>query len=199
MQNQSKKKDASNFACIDQEQKSSPTVSDVREHKTASDIFDKALEVQEISLGDPQYILWKDNDRFNTIDEQIAGLTAKSEEAYIQIANDILEASTNQLKKQNASKNELKESLVWFFKRFILLQYWLLIVLMLVRIVIPTYLSDNVLITYITSVFAETLGAIILMVKYAFNSDQEVQILRILNDVIANFQKFGNDKDRDTK
>jgi len=40
------------------------------------------------------------------------------------------------------------------------------------------------------SVFVETLGAIIVMVKYAFKTDEEVEIIKILNAVVKNYQKY---------
>ena len=56
-------------------------------------------------------------------------------------------------------------------------------------------LSDNVLTVYMTSVFVETLGAVVVMIKYAFKADEEVRIIDILNAVVKNFQKYRDSKD----
>lgn len=56
--------------------------------------------------------------------------------------------------------------------------------------VLHIYLTDTIVISYMTSVFVETIGAIAIMIKYAFDSQQEVNILDILNSVISNYQKF---------
>lgn len=132
---------------------------------------------------------WQDN-ADDTID---ARLNIQSENAYIDIVKDIVKTSNKQLKEQNESKKSIKNKLIWFFMIFICCQYLALIVLLFFRCFQShSFLSDKVIITYITSVFAETLGAIIFMVKYSFNSDQEVRVLKILHNVISEFKKFSN-------
>ena len=156
--------------------------------KTTQDIdrlrkhFGTELKILEKEL------MLKDNSDADNIDAKLMG---KSENAYIDIANKIVDASTDQLNQQNFSKNGLKEKFTKFFIIFISIQYGFLAVLLASLAFFDfVELDTTIIIAYISSVFVETLGAIVFMITYAFNSQQEVQILEILNKVITNFQKF---------
>lgn len=121
-------------------------------------------------------------------------LKARSERAYIKIAETIVEVSQSQLCQQNNSKNILKRKFTSFFIKFVSVQFLVLVFLLISKAFYKEfYLSEAVIITYMTSVFIETLGAIVLMIKYAYDSAQEVEILKILNTVISSYKKF-NDK-----
>ena len=125
------------------------------------------------------------------MDGKAQDLTSESEKAYREIARDIVDVSEGQLKEQNDSKSSLKLTFTVFFIVFIIVQYAVMIAFLYAKAFIPGIgLSDTIVITYITSVFVETLGAIIFMIKYAFDSSQEVNILKILNSVIRYYQKF---------
>ena len=74
---------------------------------------------------------------------------------------------------------------------FIGIQYLVLVGLLFVKgFAKGFYLSDSILMAYMTSIFVETLSAIFVMIKYAFNSDQEVKLIGILNNAISNYKKF---------
>ena len=141
-----------------------------------------------VQIVEAELLLKDNNDADVSIDAKIM---TQSEDAYIKIAEKIVQTSTNQLEDQNESKNKLKEKFTKFFICFISIQYGFL-ALLLVGMAIFDFveLDTDIVMAYITSVFVETLGAIILMITYAFNSQQEVKILEILNKVIANYQKF---------
>lgn len=151
--------------------------------------LEKLRQVANVSLKfDENEISWKDNKSADDID---SNLKKASEDTYREIAEDIVEVSASQMKLQNESKNNLKKSFTIFFMIFISIQYLILIIFMFIKMFANSVeLTDTVLISYITSVFVETIGAIIIMIKYAFDSKQEVEILKILNGVISNFQKF---------
>ena len=137
----------------------------------------------------------QDNDDAASIDNE---LKDKSEKNYIEIAQNIVEVSSEQLWLQNSSKRRLKNIFTTFFIFFISVQYLVLVALLFVKAFVDINLTDAMLIAYITSVFVETLAAIAVMIKYAFDSEQEVQILAILNSVISNYQKFGKEKNKDS-
>lgn len=44
--------------------------------------------------------------------------------------------------------------------------------------------------TYIVSAFVETLGVVAVMVRFAFDTKQEVEILSTLNGIVEHFQKY---------
>ena len=148
-------------------------------------------KAEEAEFGCPEPLTVKDNIAADKIDQKLSDELAKnSEVTYTDIAEKLVETSSVQLKTQNQSKTSLKKTFTIFFIVFISVQYLVLIALMFIKTFLNTYLRDTVLLAYISSVFVETLGAIILMIKYAFDSNQEINILNILNGVIKNFQKF---------
>lgn len=151
--------------------------------------FEKLRQASTASLKfDKNNISWKDNKSADDIDSD---LKRASEDTYREIAEDIVKISSAQMELQNKSKNDLKKTFTIFFMIFISIQYLILIIFMFIKMFAKSVeLTDTVLISYITSVFVETIGAIIIMIKYAFDSKQEVEILKILNGVISNFQKF---------
>ena len=122
-----------------------------------------------------------------------------SNASYNKIAHRIVSIAEKQLDSQNASKTLLKEKLSNFFRVFLTVQ--LIVVSILIagqivcRIIWPNIspISDQIIITFITSVFVESLGGIVLMITYAFNSKDEVQITKILSEVIKNFKKGSSD------
>lgn len=131
-------------------------------------------------------IQWQDN--ADGLDDELA---AKSEGAYIDIATKIVDSATSQLDVQNKSKNNLKKTFTRFFIVLLSAQYLVLAALLFIRTFQHgSILTDTVIITYISSVFLETLGAVILMIRYAFDSEQETKVLEILNSIISRYQKF---------
>ena len=148
-------------------------------------------EVEKAEFGCPEPVKIKDNIAADKIDQKLSDELAKNSEAtYTNIAEELVKTSSSQLDTQNQSKTWLKKTFTVFFIIFISVQYAVLIALMFIKTFFNTYLKDAVLLAYISSVFVETLGAIILMIKYAFDSNQEINILGILKGIIKNFQKF---------
>ena len=127
---------------------------------------------------------WNDNKDARTIfDSHI------SERAYVDITKKVANASIQQLHRQFHSKNLLKISFGKFFMWFIAAQYFVLVLLFAVKAFFAPNFSDSIILTYMTSVFVETLGALVIMIVHAFDSKEEVQILNILNKVFSSFQK----------
>ena len=130
-----------------------------------------------------------------TLDAKAKSLLAQSEQEYSKVAKQIVDVSVQQLKTQNRSKTLLKKIFTIFFVVFISIQYAALLALFVGRIFLPEMnLSDEIIIAYMSSIFVETLGGIFLMIKYAFDSSQETNVLNILNGVIGNYQKFHGDE-----
>ena len=152
-------------------------------------LLEKPVEEEKIVVAEAQRIMSEDLDIHS--ENESTSLEMESEIEYRKIAVSVVNISSEQLKKQNRSKAALKIIFSSFFTAFIIVQFVILIWLLRLKFVCQVAsITDTIIIAYISSVFVETLGVIIVMVKYAFNSDQEVSILDILNGVIANFQKF---------
>ena len=112
----------------------------------------------------------------------------KSEETYLRIVQEVVRDSKWNLATMHEEKLDLRCRLIEFCLHALSVQMIFLIVLLLAHKALE--LSDGVLSVYMTAVFVETLGAVIVMVKYAFKSDEEVKIIDILNAVVKNFQKY---------
>ena len=152
---------------------------------------DKLSETEKAKIGIDKYV--ENPVMEDDADILDASLKERSESAYIDIAKDIVKASANQLDAQNKSKNSLKKIFTIFFICFVSVQYVALTVLLFIRAFQEkSLLNDTVIMTYISSVFLETLGAVAFMIRYAFASDQETRVLAILNSIIERFKKFSN-------
>lgn len=118
-----------------------------------------------------------------------------SEETYLNIVQDVVGFSKENLSTMHEEKLELRSRLIDFCLQVLAIQMIFLIIFLLFAK--PIGLSDGVLSVFMTAVFVETLGAVIVMIKYAFKSDEEVKIIDILNAVVKNFQKYTDDKNND--
>ena len=165
------------------------------EKKLSRNIIGKTVPPNEIDFDAKV-----DENEWARLDKLDADLMADSEKDYREIARDIVDTSIEQLNSQNEAKHNLKEKFTTFFTKFIVTQYIVLVLLIVARMIFgSSNLSDQVLVVYIASVFVETLGAIVLMIKYAFDSQQETNVLKILNSVIRNYQKFKGDSNNEKK
>ena len=119
----------------------------------------------------------------------------QSEEGYIEIVGDIVDATISQLGFQNDSKKNIRKVLLIFFVILLSVQYVSLFVLLMFKgFIVNFYIDNSILLAFITSVFVETLGAVTIMISFAFASKQENQALKILHGAIERYQKFGNNE-----
>lgn len=118
-----------------------------------------------------------------------------SEEEYLSTVKDVVIFSKENLKTIHEEKLDLRQRLIDFCLQVLSIQMVFLIIFLLGHKQLG--LSDSVLSVYMTAVFVETLGSVIVMVKYAFKSDEEVKIIDILNAVVKNFQKYRDTEKND--
>lgn len=127
------------------------------------------------------------------VDSELASQDVISDNTYQLTAKMIVNASIEQLNTQNTTKNDIRRALLNAFLWLLFLQLLLITVLVVLSSWLPSFVVDkSVLISIITSVFVETLGVIAIMVKYAFDSTQEVKIIDILHSYISNFKIFNS-------
>lgn len=118
-----------------------------------------------------------------------------SDKEYISIVKDVVSFSKKNLECIRSDKQELRNELVSFCIRILGIQLFMLCFFIFLSAMFDTFnLSDEVLIAFMTSIFVETLGAIIVMVNFAFKSKEEVEIVNILNAVVKNYQKYKEQK-----
>ena len=122
-------------------------------------------------------------------------ILADAEKSYSKTVDEVIRISGEQLTEEGKNKQKLRFFFTIFFSIFIASQFVILsVVIFLLGLQQDFVLPDGVLTAYIASVFVETLGVVALMVKFVFNSQEEVKIIDILNAVVVNYQKF-NRKD----
>lgn len=124
----------------------------------------------------------------DSLDRKIA---ADSERKYISLVDKIVDISKEQLGYQHSDKQAFRKVFGKFFSIFLSVQYIALLVIMIINAACPGFtISDNLIKAYIVSVFVETLGVVVVMVRFAFDTKQEVEILSTLNSIVEHFQKY---------
>lgn len=119
-----------------------------------------------------------------------------NEKKYLAVVDKIVDTSVEQLNSQNENKTKLRDKFFPLFKGLIIAQLVFIIVLTLLQGFCFTCfeIDPTVLVAVIASVFVETLGVIGVMIKFSFDSKQEVNILQILNGVVEHFQKIQSER-----
>ena len=131
------------------------------------------------------------------VDRETKNIKYLSETTYLNIVQDVVNFSKSKLEDIHTEKHSLRSRLIDFCLQILGLQVFFLIIFLMFSKHIG--LTDNVLSVYMTAVFVETLGAVIVMIKYAFKSEEEVNVIAILNAVVANFQKYKEEKQNPNK
>ena len=109
---------------------------------------------------------------------------------YNETVQSVIEITKNHLKSQNDTKNKLRTPFTWFFCIFLSVEYIGLLVLIILNACVSGFtVSEYILIAYISSVFLETLGVILFMIKFAYTNKTELKILEILQSIINNYKK----------
>ena len=95
-----------------------------------------------------------------------------------------------------ANFESLRNNFALYFEKILWWQmFWLCIFILFDSFVgIPFEISDEVLNTFMVSVFVETLGAIVVMIAFAFSSNEESKIVEVLTGIVQSFQKYKKDK-----
>ena len=114
----------------------------------------------------------------------------ESDRDYRKITQEIIEITKGQLEEHNNDKKPLRRDLLDFVKNLLASQFVALVIFILTNSTYELGISDEVLRTFIISVFVETLAGLIIMIKYAFDSKQEVELIKILNEIITHFKKY---------
>lgn len=151
----------------------------------------KKLNDVDKTLNDKHIV--RNSDAENRVENtnEILILKHESEIDYKTTVRQIIRLSKDNLESLRKDKISLREDFVNFFKQILGIQLTVLIAFLFFNSASVDFdISDKVLITFMSSIFVETLGCIILMIKYAFKSDEEVQIIKTLNAIVQKYQKF---------
>lgn len=119
-------------------------------------------------------------------------LEAESNRNYYKTVSEIVGIAKDHLKHQNKEKTGIRDKLIVFF--IVLLSLQIVAVVVFITLTacgeINFAITDYLLTVFITSVFVETLGAITIMIVFAFGSKEEVEVVGLLTTTIKNYQKF---------
>ena len=117
----------------------------------------------------------------------------ESDKDYRKITKQIIKITQENLDSQYEDKKIIRKPILNFIVVLVSVQYvFLAFWIVLNKGCIGA--SDSVVTAYIVSVFAETFAGLMVIIKFAFDSKQETKLIEILNSVIENFQKFGQNK-----
>lgn len=118
-------------------------------------------------------------------------LEENSEKEYLKTVNKIVDKSIEQLNDQNKNKTGLRKKFFDIFASLVFIQLIFIMLIVILQGAVQEFnVETAVIVAIISSGFVETLGAIILMIKFCFDSNQEVKILEILKGVVEHFQKY---------
>lgn len=134
----------------------------------------------------------KENDfcELNSVDIKVVkSLEEKSDEDYRIITNRIIDITKENIDRQTEQKETMRKPLTWFVGVLLFAQFIVLVVILFGNTCCFN-IPETVINTYIISVFAETLVGLIVIIKFAFDSKQEVNLIEVLNTIVSKFQKY---------
>lgn len=124
------------------------------------------------------------------IDATVQASALESDRAYRKITEDIIKETSEQLDEQNKAKKPLRLALLIFIISLLSVQFFALVAILFLNQRWGLEVTDFVINVYIVSLFVETLAGLLIMIRFAFNTDQENELIKILNSIIQNFKKY---------
>lgn len=116
----------------------------------------------------------------------------QSSESYHEVVSDIVSTAKEQLEASNGEKTGIRRKFLRFFVVMLILQFASVVAFLTLSATesVKFLISDSLMQIYVGSVFVETLGEVGIMIKFAFDSKDEVKIIELLTAVVNNYQKF---------
>lgn len=170
-------------------------VNEVKENETKSSeksIFEKLKRQVYTSpeITSNKYFVIDNESVFDKIGFFNQKVIEKSEEAYIEIVKVVVEKSGKNLDNLRNDKVALRKKFVNLFSFVLISQLIVLFAILITKGFFSWfYISSDIIITYMSTLFVETLGVIAMMITFAFKSSEEIRIIDILNSVVSNYQK----------
>lgn len=130
------------------------------------------------------------SDATSAIDDLVRQNTIDFDRDYRRITEKIIDKTCEQLQEHTKSKMPLRTTLSRFIIVLLIAQLVVLVAVLFLNRVWNLQISDYILNVYIVSVFVETLAGLIIMIKFAFDAKQEVELIKILTAITTNFKKY---------
>lgn len=124
------------------------------------------------------------------IDNAVRKNAIESDRAYRKITTDIIDKTSSQLSKHTEAKTPLRKLLLVFVIILLSAQFIALIFILVTNRALKLEVSDFVINVYVVSLFVETLAGLLIMIRFSFDSTQEVELIKVLNAIISNFKKY---------
>lgn len=111
---------------------------------------------------------------------------------YHEVVSEIVFTAKEQLEISNEEKTNIRTRFLWFFVIMLSLQFISVVAFVTLNAIdiLEFSISDPLMQIYIGSVFVETLGEVGIMIKFAFDSKDEVKIIELLTAVVNNYQRY---------
>ena len=126
----------------------------------------------------------------SAIDAAVQQNTIESDQDYREITKTIIRKTSAQLEAHTNAKKPLRLILLWFVVALLSAQFVALVFILFFNNAWNLEISDYIINVYVVSLFLETLAGLIIMIKFSFDSKQEVQLIEVLNAIIRHFKKF---------
>lgn len=151
---------------------------------------DQRVSVDETISVDESVIPQSNTNDVSAIDRSARQNAIDSDKDYRRITEKIIDKTCDQLKEHTGAKAPLRKTLSNFIIFLLTSQFLVLVGILFFNRKWDLQITDFILNIYIVSVFVETLAGLIIMIKFAFDSQQEVELIKILNAIITNFKKY---------
>lgn len=129
----------------------------------------------------------EDSKELNSPKEQNA---IESDRDYRKLTNRIIDETSGHLQTQVSDKKPLRITLMVFVIALLALQFFGLLAMLFLNQRWKLGISDQIIVTYIVSLFVETLTGLFIMIRFAFDSTQEGKLIEILNNIVEHFKKY---------
>ena len=124
------------------------------------------------------------------IDSEVKQNRIDSDRDYRGITKGIIKITKDLLDEYSKSKKPLRKYLMFFVMGLLGVQLVVLALILFLNSKFSLQISDFVINVYIVSLFVETLAGLMVMIRFSFDSTQEVYLIKILHSIIRNFKKF---------
>ena len=151
---------------------------------------DATVSVNETVSVDESVVPQSNTNDISAIDRSARQNAIDSDKDYRRITEKIIDKTCDQLSAHTEAKKPLRKKLSNFIIFLLSSQFLVLVGILFFNRKWDLQISDFILNIYIVSVFVETLAGLIIMIKFAFDSQQEVELIKILNAIITNFKKY---------
>lgn len=153
---------------------------------------------EDTTINDSKTFNSNKNDSVKTTVVDHDDLIHEAENAYINTVDKIVDISRKHLSELQDHRINLRNKFVRLFTLLVVSQTAILLTLFLIiGSPMPFNLSENILLCYMGTLMIETLGCVVIMIKFSFSTSEEAHIISVLNSIVGQYQKYEEEKKKD--